>query len=497
MRHHLSKKSAAETGAAMCNQTMEQFLFSGNALRTLFNIPSIETGKYGFCENGLPDTHWCGLEYGYRCVMDNTGTVVDYPPGSGNGLRCLAAGAPALGLCVPQACTSRDLSDAVYNVTAYNALFQITHAGCVRSSVGEGDGISPSCNISAGHVYLQAICTEDNPRLIDDASAMTVLVVVGILIAMVLLATVVGLYERFAGFMAPHTDCDEHGPLLPSQDRNLQAGMEREATGDDEGQNTGATLALPRVPKSVMMVIGWFDITSALAELMQAAPRGVTKGPEKTLTGYMDGLRFVAMLFVIYGHTLYFPFASVGFDNPTDVGTFVTSYRAIVFGPAIMAVDVFFFLSGFLFMFLYVKNATRSNGPLKPQKILLMYAHRWLRLTPMVMVALAVATWLLPYFPTGPLSQVYGHSYLFTKCRKWWWHQLLYITNFHFKWIACMGWFWYLSCDMQLFIFAPLFGTVFMYNRHTCVALLAVGICIGTGLAAHRHPMGISGNGEA
>ena len=70
------------------------------------------------------------------------------------------------------------------------------------------------------------------------------------------------------------------------------------------------------------------------------------------------------------------------------------------------AVDSFYFMSGFLVSmgvhsFLNKEQVTTKSW-------LLMYAHRWLRLSPLYFVVIWVYSELMPYFGDGPLY--YGND---------------------------------------------------------------------------------------
>lgn len=111
-----------------------------------------------------------------------------------------------------------------------------------------------------------------------------------------------------------------------------------------------------------------------------------------------------------------------------------------------IAVDSFFFMSGLLMTWSilrelqkkYVQRRTcnglqffsnyhiSSDGRLS---YALVYFHRYLRLTPLLLVCVAVSMTIFRYFGSGPLWPLYRLA-VEDNCRKYWWSTLLYIQNY-------------------------------------------------------------------
>lgn len=104
--------------------------------------------------------------------------------------------------------------------------------------------------------------------------------------------------------------------------------------------------------------------------------------------------------------------------------------------------------------------------------------HRWLRLTPLYAVVLCY--WInVARFPVaGPLWHMFDEKNTLAYCRAHWWENLLYATNFHapnpavdprgdkFEAIqTCMGWTWYLTMDMQIYVVAALVLSLYGLGR--------------------------------
>lgn len=142
----------------------------------------------------------------------------------------------------------------------------------------------------------------------------------------------------------------------------------------------------------------------------------------------------------------------------------------------------------------------------------MLYIHRYLRLTPFLAISILFSMSLLRYFGNGPLWPNTIDN-LSKQCERNWWSTLLYIQNYYnpkdivsftiifytichfsrnsndflFNFPKCLAHSWYLSVDMQLFVFAPLI--VYLIHRFESKAalgmiLLVLG-CIGCTLAVH------------
>lgn len=111
----------------------------------------------------------------------------------------------------------------------------------------------------------------------------------------------------------------------------------------------------------------------------------------------------------------------------------------------IFAVDVFFYLGGFMVGFLFLKMYLRKRGW---RTFVVAVLQRWLRLAPLFLMCMLIFWKVLPAWGDGPLSYQYTQST--ADCPKAWWRDLLFVGNFADS--MCMVWGWYIQIDMQLFL---------------------------------------------
>jgi peptidoglycan/LPS O-acetylase OafA/YrhL len=178
----------------------------------------------------------------------------------------------------------------------------------------------------------------------------------------------------------------------------------------------------------------------------------------------LNGLRTLMMAWVILGHTMTYMALPVGFDNIQWMQKKLVKRVSFQVVPAAeLAVDAFFYLSGFLVVYMLLKEMKLKNGKIPWS---LFYFHRYWRLTPVYMFAIFVYTTLTPYMVSGPFQYKY-RSMKTDLCDKYWWTNLLYINNFypHSSNSQCFGWGWYLANDMQFYIVTPLIAILYRSNK--------------------------------
>ncbi|ULT92004.1 hypothetical protein L3Y34_009594 [Caenorhabditis briggsae] len=124
---------------------------------------------------------------------------------------------------------------------------------------------------------------------------------------------------------------------------------------------------------------------------------------------------------------------------------------------AFFSVDTFFLLSGIVVAYLFFKNPLKKAQITSPITWILFYVHRYLRLTPPLMIFIGFYIAYSEYIQ-GPTAAAGLNSitYAVNGCKKTWWRNLLYINNFGDSTQACYGITWYLAVDTQLYLIAPI-----------------------------------------
>ena len=187
-----------------------------------------------------------------------------------------------------------------------------------------------------------------------------------------------------------------------------------------------------------------------------------------------NGIRFVAMLWIIYGHTYELdtnlaPVFNLSKFIQDILGDFNFSFIKV----STLAVDIFFFFSGF-FSALAFYNALKKPGRRSIVRVLISYLHRYLRLFPLMLFSLLSLMYIVPSLKDQPFhSQIKNEI---KSCEKNWLWTFLYANNI-IDTDVCMGWTWYLMNDMQFYLVAPALVLPFLYSCTVGVLVLA-GCCV-------------------
>ena len=131
-------------------------------------------------------------------------------------------------------------------------------------------------------------------------------------------------------------------------------------------------------------------------------------------------------------------------------------FEAIMEGE--YSVDSFLFIGATLLSFLLLKDLDKSQGWFHSKglvRMALFYVNRYLRITVPYILVMAFYIGVTPLIVSGDMGSAHLAQVEADSCRDDMWKHLLYINTF--LQTSCMGQTWYLSCDMIMFLFSPLF----------------------------------------
>ncbi|CAJ0594648.1 unnamed protein product [Cylicocyclus nassatus] len=216
-----------------------------------------------------------------------------------------------------------------------------------------------------------------------------------------------------------------------------------------------------------------YSIYTNAAELMNVSP--YKKGAIKSLAS----IRFISMTWVVAGHVLMDILVSDTLKPAMEVWNPVLSTTII---NAFFSVDTFFVLSGILVSYLFFKIRPSAAYVRDPMGWVMHYVHRYIRLTPPVMIFIWFFVTVTPLI-NGPWAQSATgmQTTLYKPCEKYWWRNILYINNFFDLTQNCYIITWYLACDMQLYVIAPIFLIVFYISW--IAGSVLVCLCIAGSIA--------------
>ncbi|KAL0132835.1 hypothetical protein PUN28_000500 [Cardiocondyla obscurior] len=193
----------------------------------------------------------------------------------------------------------------------------------------------------------------------------------------------------------------------------------------------------------------------------------------------IHSLKFLSMVIIIFYH--YFVYTWDSIDNKVWTWNIFDKYFSFLINFIPLSVDVYFFSSGCLVTYLYLRNRTDKKLSKSIQckenliEFFIYIIKRFTRLTPAYMTALIL--WQLSSTWFEKTSQFYTYERGHEMCPKYWWRNLLYINNFFSFDTMCMKWSWYLANDMQFYIIAVILlilSTTYFYVVVTLIITILI-----------------------
>lgn len=208
----------------------------------------------------------------------------------------------------------------------------------------------------------------------------------------------------------------------------------------------------------------------------------MTEGKRQELPAQMltclHGLKFISMLWVIYGHTLLFSdYQSYSHPMKTIEGNIANIWTLPSLIPN-FSVDTFFVISGLLSAYIIFSLDVKFNG-------ILYTIARYIRLTPQLIIVILLF-FLLPLMGEGPIYKQ-GTETQASNCMKNWWLNLLYLQSYVNRRELCMIPSWWLSIEMTFHLISLFVIYLLIKNpRIGMVANWAV-ICVMTLIGSVYH----------
>ncbi|EDV92767.1 O-acyltransferase like protein [Drosophila grimshawi] len=202
----------------------------------------------------------------------------------------------------------------------------------------------------------------------------------------------------------------------------------------------------------------------------------------------LNGMRCLSLIWVIYGHQYIMALLAPTMNSISIIRWFEEPFSNLV-SHAAFSVDTFLFLGGLLVVMISLRAMERTKGRLN---VPLMYIHRYLRLTPILAVAILFYMTLLPHLGEGPLiHKVRFDDY--SRCERTWFWTLLYLQNYATSEI-CISHTWYLAVDMQLYILSPIFLiALYKWGKKGAagifVLMLFLSGCLFTTMMTKKYPI--------
>eukprot|EP01063_Lacrimia_lanifica_P035549 TRINITY_DN6806_c0_g1_i1.p1 TRINITY_DN6806_c0_g1~~TRINITY_DN6806_c0_g1_i1.p1 ORF type:complete len:741 (+),score=252.57 TRINITY_DN6806_c0_g1_i1:70-2223(+) len=347
--------------------------------------------------------------------------------------------------CVPKNCTAGDLAAVVHLIT--KKMHKVPKVHCV----GDGAGIDE-----------------------DGAAQNWAGLLISLAVVVVMATCVCRALEFHAALRRSTADTSPRTPTKGAAEKSALLPKTDAAASPATSSRTEAAPGR----SSVRAFFGSFDLAKALDAVLAAPPAGRP-------TNFLDGMRVLSISWVVLCHTLvYAPAIMPGWDNRLSaLLPLLDGYRSVLLTSGVFAVDTFFFMSGFLavYLFLSEKNLRMWAPEFAPlqaaRNVLLTWVGRYARLTPLYATVLFSCYYLLEYIVDTPYSASFRRGgFLGGKaCEEYSYLNMLYVQNLASTALekGCFYHSWYLAVDMQFLIVASLLMVGYIYAA--LWALVATG----------------------
>lgn len=193
----------------------------------------------------------------------------------------------------------------------------------------------------------------------------------------------------------------------------------------------------------------------------------------------LDGVKFLSMVLVIFGHTYSFATQNLFIANPGTMQQAPKGFLTQIFANGTFIVDNFFMISGCLTTYTFLQKIDKK----KHFPFAYFYLHRYFRLTPALFAVVIFCAYLLKYTSTGPnwpnSIEMYDQW-----CSSNGWLNILYLQNFFNTENMCLSHSWYLSADMQMYIIAPVILIPLIKNFKVGVIIMVLFLAASTLITA-------------
>lgn len=343
----------------------------------------------------------------------------------------------ALGLCLPASCTKNEVATLV-------------------------DGMCRDRNLLFGQLYSAGLSLINVSELRDDHQWLLRGDIIIIILALVLLFGMV-IVGTVYDIMVYQKRLQKKQELLAYENNNTSE-MKNDMEEKHELNHEETAISNLKPENRVEQILVCFSFYTNVIQLFN------TSGASDGLPMF-HGMRFLGMVWIIMVHTLFY--SQVVLGNKITGIMLTDNFISQILSNATLSVDTYFFISGFLLTYIFLKAQQKEKKAkrlkVKVEEFFKSIVKRFIRLTPayavVIMISLLNFTWYEKTSLYTPYDQIH------TLCSKYWWRNILYISNF-FDWDElCLNWSWYLSNDMQFFIVGSFLLILSLTHYKTAVTL--------------------------
>eukprot|EP00826_Nyctotherus_ovalis_P036815 TRINITY_DN329_c0_g1_i2.p1 TRINITY_DN329_c0_g1~~TRINITY_DN329_c0_g1_i2.p1 ORF type:complete len:705 (+),score=98.29 TRINITY_DN329_c0_g1_i2:237-2351(+) len=194
----------------------------------------------------------------------------------------------------------------------------------------------------------------------------------------------------------------------------------------------------------------------------------------------LNGIKVLFMAWIVQAHLI----MDLAITMPSN-GMFVSSKKVFaerhyaIYPSATYSVDVFFWLTGFLAVLVITEQLKNRRRNIVPA-VLLIYAHRYLRMLPIYIFAVITPFYIMPYLYDGPNYDV--AKGMNDMCMGNWLYNFLYVNVYFNDNQGCMGWTWYIANDFQIYLLVPPLVLLYLWKQFVAYAVVGILMVASIGI---------------
>ncbi|XP_033361408.1 nose resistant to fluoxetine protein 6-like, partial [Bombus vosnesenskii] len=302
-----------------------------------------------------------------------------------------------LGLCLPASCTKHDVAIMLAKVIHNETLF-------------------------IGKLFAINFRLLQVTDLVNDYQwllSLKMISIIGILLLLCTTAAAATAYDIFGH----RTRVNSENEIIALQGGNTEE-LENGTRGKRRTDHNGSTLSKSGEQNRMNQYLLCFSLLRNVRQIFKV------KEDVENLRIF-HGIKVLGMLWIILVHLFMFGFHVMA--NKSLYYMMGDEILMEIINNPTFSVDTFFFLSGFLSSYIFLKEQQKMKGTLsttgKTKMFVQIIIKRYIRLTPAYFVVILIA--ILNFTWHDHVSALLPFEHPSAKCSKYWWTNILYINNFY------------------------------------------------------------------
>ncbi|KAF2884302.1 hypothetical protein ILUMI_21864 [Ignelater luminosus] len=204
--------------------------------------------------------------------------------------------------------------------------------------------------------------------------------------------------------------------------------------------------------------------------------RSISDSPDAIALRPINSIRFYNMFLVIMAHTCMVTTASP-MHNPQYFERITDNPLNMFMVNGGFSIQTYFVMAAWLLSYHFFLTI-EGKDDVRLWHILVAFFKRYIRLTPSLLVTIAISSTWLYHLGRGPSwERIVGDEV--RRCRINWWSNLLYINNYYDSEHMCLQQTWYLATDTQLFALSLVILMLMWKYQHRIKLILGTSLVIG------------------